>query len=342
MSDLKACAIAELPAEMEPYLFFFSDQLIALAYFDSGDVHTGEALSELRSFMLRCSNITYRFQHTANETLSVGISYIHHSLATARKAYEEAMLSLEYRFFNGRGSVIYRGDLPDCPELPAPPVSPDKKMIVFAASGNMQELSRQLERFRSSFHELKISNIKIIKTLMLGILLQTLNQLQEHGFDDIVENASLALEGNTSLHLLQCETFESAFELFKDSLMHMCKSVMESGPARFDNTIHQAVGYIQTNYDKNLTVKQVADYVGLNTSYFSHRFKKVMGVSFTSFLTKTRMDKAKSLLENRNLKTSHIAELVGIQDPRYFSKLFKSYIGSTPSEFKGNVSRRLP
>lgn len=63
-------------------------------------------------------------------------------------------------------------------------------------------------------------------------------------------------------------------------------------------------------------------------------FKKELGISFVDYLNDVRIEKAKELLKDVKYKTYEVAELVGIPDPHYFSKIFKKYSGMTPSEYK--------
>jgi two-component system response regulator YesN len=66
-----------------------------------------------------------------------------------------------------------------------------------------------------------------------------------------------------------------------------------------------------------------------------------MDVNFTDWLNRLRVDKAKNLLTQTNLKTYEIAEKVGYRDYKYFSMVFKKITGSPPQEFKrgiGNMS----
>jgi two-component system response regulator YesN len=59
-----------------------------------------------------------------------------------------------------------------------------------------------------------------------------------------------------------------------------------------------------------------------------------MGTTFTEYISRLRMERAKALLRDGNLKTYEAAEQTGYGDPQYFSSCFKKYTGMTPSEYK--------
>jgi two-component system response regulator YesN len=66
-------------------------------------------------------------------------------------------------------------------------------------------------------------------------------------------------------------------------------------------------------------------------------FKKELGINFIDYLNGLRIEKAKELLMDPKYKTYEVAEKVGINDAHYFSRLFKKYVGISPTEFKDSV-----
>lgn len=92
--------------------------------------------------------------------------------------------------------------------------------------------------------------------------------------------------------------------------------------------------YIQQNYMKPITLKNVSSFVGFNDSYFCYLFKKESGKNFLEYLSEVRMNKAKELLKETNLCISNICEMVGYTDLKYFRKNFKRYTGLRPNEYR--------
>jgi two-component system response regulator YesN len=69
-------------------------------------------------------------------------------------------------------------------------------------------------------------------------------------------------------------------------------------------------------------------------------FKKELGKSFIDYLNDIRIEKAKGLLKDVKYKTYEVAEIVGISDAHYFSKLFKKHSGMTPSEYRETIATK--
>ena len=98
--------------------------------------------------------------------------------------------------------------------------------------------------------------------------------------------------------------------------------------------ILQAQLYIQSHLNEKITLKEVADLLHLNASYFSRLFKKETGESFIEFVTRMKMEKAKELLDNSTRSVEQIAIEVGFDSKSYFFKTFKKQFGMSPKSYK--------
>ena len=100
--------------------------------------------------------------------------------------------------------------------------------------------------------------------------------------------------------------------------------------------INLAKQYIINNFNKNITLKDVADEVFLSQNYLSELFKKEIGEGFYDFLSNYRIKKAKEILLTTNLKVYEIAKNVGYNDSITFGRAFKKITGTTPNNFRNN------
>lgn len=94
--------------------------------------------------------------------------------------------------------------------------------------------------------------------------------------------------------------------------------------------------FIISHYDEDITAKDLAYEIGLTTSYFSTFFKNATGQTYKNFLIEFRLLKATELLENTTLHVAEIAKQVGYDNENYFSKLFKSKLGISPTNYRRN------
>jgi len=99
--------------------------------------------------------------------------------------------------------------------------------------------------------------------------------------------------------------------------------------------VSEARFYMAQHYtDPNLMLQDVAKAVNMSNSRFSTVFAQQGGKTFTEYLTQLRLNRAKELLRETDLRSSQIAFEVGYNDAHYFSYLFKKSVGMTPGEYR--------
>lgn len=98
-----------------------------------------------------------------------------------------------------------------------------------------------------------------------------------------------------------------------------------------------AIAYIKANYKNKLDLQTIADHLYISTWYLCKLFKKEVGSNFVDLLNEIRIQAAKQLLTESNLKVYEICEQVGYTDNAYFTKIFKKYAGMTPNTYRNTL-----
>lgn len=103
--------------------------------------------------------------------------------------------------------------------------------------------------------------------------------------------------------------------------------------------IRSIINYLNKEYHKKISSKDIEELFESNYNYLNRIFCKMTGFTITNYLNNIRINKAKELIETSPIKYSEIGYLVGINDPYYFSKIFKKYTGMTPTQYslKNNI-----
>jgi len=101
-----------------------------------------------------------------------------------------------------------------------------------------------------------------------------------------------------------------------------------------ENTMKRILNYIEKNYYKDLKLEFLAEIFCYNSAYLGKMFKRYVGEGFNGYLDKVRMEKAKILLAEGELKVYQVSEKVGYNSIDYFYSKFKKYAGVSPKEFK--------
>lgn len=100
-----------------------------------------------------------------------------------------------------------------------------------------------------------------------------------------------------------------------------------------DAYVDYAVKYIRDNY-AHLRISDVADYIGINRTYFSTVFRRRMLMSPQEYLMQVRMEKSRQLLQDTDWPIYRVAREVGYEDQLMFSKMFKKRFGDSPEAYR--------
>ncbi|MFF2480031.1 helix-turn-helix domain-containing protein [Paenibacillus sp. NPDC058071] len=97
--------------------------------------------------------------------------------------------------------------------------------------------------------------------------------------------------------------------------------------------IVDAQKYVRQNLDRKISLEEVAAHLHLNPSYFSRLFKKETGQNFIEYVTRSKMEKARELLNGSDRTMELVAQQLGYENKSYFVKLFKEHYGMLPSKY---------
>ena len=174
---------------------------------------------------------------------------------------------------------------------------------------------------------------------------------------EIDDETDIFIKNNMSVFILKCT--EKVWELreyskivkkVKENMMYTKKikkyfiedlnelsEILDDDKNVYSATsIKLAIQFITNNFNKNITLKDVADEVFLSQNYLSELFKKETGEGFYEFLSNYRIKRAKEMLITTNLKIYEVAESVGYNDSITFGRAFKKITGTTPNSFRNN------
>lgn len=110
--------------------------------------------------------------------------------------------------------------------------------------------------------------------------------------------------------------------------------------AKDDLSIRPALEFIEERYAERLSLEEVSKLTSRSPSRFSRLFKEVTGLTFTDYLTSTRINMAKQMLATGQWTITEIAEKTGFCNVHYFGKVFKETTGVSPLQFKNETIRK--
>lgn len=125
---------------------------------------------------------------------------------------------------------------------------------------------------------------------------------------------------------------------YEELLCYEIKTLQLLGNGTYDIKIKKTIHFILSHFSQaELSVKSIADSVGLSQNYLSSLFKNQTGSTVNDFIIQVRLNQACQLLSGTDLKLYEITERIGFQDPNYLSSLFKKQYSITPSQYKKGI-----
>lgn len=198
----------------------------------------------------------------------------------------------------------------------------------FIEAKKFDELSKEVIILINTYN---IIDLNVIKNIYIELLLFISSKLYYFEISGTSINlTSIIREILSSKSRLDVEdSFESYVTLLSQSISQNSKT--------FSKKIKIAIEYMENNYQKQLTLEDVASVVYTHPVYFSRTFKNETGENFVNYLTKLRINRAKIMLSDISLKINDVAELTGYVSPKYFAKKFKQNTNQTPSEYREKI-----
>ena len=161
----------------------------------------------------------------------------------------------------------------------------------------------------------------------------------EHWENELKLLGQQLLEQPGDMSLLSCGR-DGAFseEILRRELLGRLLLLAEGWQARHSTEkkklVYEVRDYLQTRYMEPISPQALQKRFYVSADYLSRLFKQEFQVGIRDYVIGLRMDQAKMLLKNPNLKIARIAEMVGFEDEKYFSKVFKKCTGLTPNEYR--------
>ncbi len=202
-----------------------------------------------------------------------------------------------------------------------------------------------------------LKSIKFGKAEIVNLFVELLDQLK--GLEEKAERSKIyellvltyheaRLAGINDLEYLDFkeyfqETWDLPIELVERwaylQFENIINSVQTSRLKIKSDVVNSAIRYMEEHYMDEITLEEIARYVGVSPQHFSKTFKDENGINYIDWLTNLRIDIAKRLLAEGKSTIKEICYMVGYNDPNYFSRIFRKIIGTSPTEFARGQER---
>lgn len=199
----------------------------------------------------------------------------------------------------------------------------------FLSGGTENEIEDFLEQVLENTGERVVSTALLCRYLAMTIYFAALKYLEMIG---------CSIDSLWSIDLWPSDSIATAGDLrnYAREVIRRAIDLRDRESTRRQHVLlKQAIDYIDKNFsDPSISLDKVAKNVNISPSYLSAVFSQEVGQTLTEYITSRRINEAKNMLRNTDMRLSEIAFAVGYKDPHYFSFVFRKVSGCTPSDYR--------
>ncbi|GGG85697.1 response regulator [Paenibacillus radicis (ex Gao et al. 2016)] len=258
-----------------------------------------------------------------NIAVTFAVSSTAHDLSPLRAMYRECLHAMSYKLYVNTDHFI-------CGDVNLQLKAEEKIHTSLAGLAEVlslhgEQLSKEFSHWSERMKERELpesreATVRDFNYLFHRLSLHVPHQSQESA--ELVTQCTLRLES--------CETWDEMVQLAETFI----QGLMQTRQIPMSRKVAEAVAYINRNFQGELTLQDVADVVGVSPNYLSSLLKKELDVNFSEYLIHIRVEKAKRLLLESDLRSYEVADHVGFMDHSHFSRTFKKSTGMGPREFR--------
>lgn len=278
-----------------------------------------------------CQEVIRAINRILKMQVTISVSKWVHNVKQIPHLFEEVRQALVYRDLLDENQIIKTEQLSKSNVLKESsyPFTLDKEIINAIRNGQETEAVELIKQFMeelsangSTEFMLQQGMLQLLGSIRYAALQSGMNPVQLFGSVNLFEQLAHIKEPGQMLKWFQHKV-----------IAVFVQEMISRQDYHFKQIIEQVIVYLREQYMTPLSLESCADLFGTSPYTLSRAFKQITGINFIDFLTNIRINNAKSLLIETDMKINEVADAVGYQHS-YFNRLFKKYEGITPSQFR--------
>lgn len=213
----------------------------------------------------------------------------------------------------------------------------EKRFVNLIQNNKYDAFKKAFKALVNEWEEMKYAQI-VLQTLLNYLV--NLFQAQKGKIDTNLKEIYVNVNEILTNSMNYSDLYENFCVIFKNFYELCLENSQNNRTAK--ELVDKIENYLIENYTKNITYKVFYELFGYNEAYITNLFRNIKGISPSKYITKLRIEKAKELiLRQPDILLKNVSEMLGYDDPLYFSRVFKDLTGFSPREYaKGIVSQK--
>ncbi|WP_433944493.1 response regulator [Paenibacillus sp. SN-8-1] len=294
---------------------------VVLLFWDSSD-----------SFKERLQQINEAMQRTYQVQFDIGWGSAWAFPEGIRASFEQSMMALRRRNLLEQDQRIHEYRRRSGDETPSPFTPYIEKFKFAVMSGSSEKINEAVDEWYTQISKMQVITAEQLESWHEEFTAELLRSQK-----DLFSRTQPSELSSLRMELPYDEMGNFSMEYWKDQIVNTLQDISSEfvGTKKLDSQLVKDIKqYIHTNYHQEITLQHIADRFFISRENVSRKFKQVSSENLSEYLSKLRIDKAKQLLRSSDLRLSQISTMVGFQDEKYFSRVFKKVTGMTPREYR--------
>ncbi len=315
--------VNNFPQNVNVIPFFCNSELVFVCCFNEET-----AISEKKLFSC-CEEIGEFIDSEFTLSYNIGIGNFIIQINELETSYISAVQALNYSNGLGDRNIIYINDIEPKSQLSVYQTKLIDTYIKSLKNSDDKQIQKDIKELFDSM-ERSDTSLYNQQRRCLSLILAISDALY-----DLDCNPAILFNNTDAWSLIKKTQSTSELKTFIENITDVVISHIEDiQKQKAADIVSQAKSLVEQNYAGDASLETIAAQVFISPCYLSVIFKKETKTTFKNYLIQTRIDKAKELLEDTDLKIYEVAEKVGYNDTRYFSELFQRICGKTPSQYR--------
>lgn len=211
----------------------------------------------------------------------------------------------------------------------------EKNILECIRQGNKEKLLEQLSMPEDGEYGVLSDNpLRNKKNLLICLVTVATRAAIDGGLDT---ESAYSLSDSYIQNIEYISDMNSLNNLENQIFCNFADNVLKSKKNKYSKPIISCQNYISKHLYQEISLSELAEFIGLSHKYLSALFHKKVGLTLTEYINSKKVEEAKHLLMSTNHSILDISDWLGFHDQSHFTKIFKKFTGITPKKFKDGV-----
>ncbi|MCX8128673.1 MAG: response regulator [Clostridia bacterium] len=314
--------------EQQFYYFFFSfqkeDECILIRF--------GNKVMDIKQEMVYANKLKIILEQYTCMKMSIGLSSIGTDIKELKVQYDEASYALRHRLLGGESTCYCYSDLINRVSMKELLSKDDEKLIYFYTKNNENLKTKEvIEKIFEKIRKNPNMSFYSLQNLYTALIL-LFNRIVADSSTDYADYGGLRLINAHSL-----DEFDNLSDIKEEvgrAFETLAIGITQKKSDSKVNIVEMIKDYLNKYYSEDILLEEISRIYFMNPCYLSQLFKNETGQTFSQYLTRLRMEKARNILVKGNAKICDVSAQVGYNSVSHFIQSFKKIYGITPEQLR--------